>query len=181
VNEDGIGPFDYRDPKYRDFLRNNVEVNHFNSNVQTLRSGMSAYIGAELHFVLHRFPNHPKALETMIRLSERERRDPPKGASHRVECYLYGATVFAPDDPAPRTIYGIYFFRKKNNDEAFEWFSQAHELSPEDVNVNYNLGILYLQRKENEKAAVHAKKAYELGSPPPGLREKLRQAGAWRE
>jgi Flp pilus assembly protein TadD len=181
VNEDGLGPYDYRDPKHTDLLRNNVEVNHFNSNVRTLRGGQTAHIGADLHFVLHRFPNHPRALETMIRLSQRERRDQPRGALHTVECYLYRAAVFAPDDAAPRTLYGIYLFRKKKNDEALEWFNEAYELSPEDVNVNYNLAILYLQRKDNEKAAVHAKKAYELGSPPPGLKEKLRQAGAWKD
>jgi tetratricopeptide (TPR) repeat protein len=181
VNEDGLGPFDYRDPKRADLLYNNVERNHFNSNVQTLRGGQTAAIGADLHFVLHRFPNHPKALETMMRLSERERRERPRGALHDVECYLYRATVFSPYDATAKTLYGIYLLKKKKSDEALVQLNEANALNSEDVNVHYNLGLLHLQQKNYEKAALHAKKAYALGLPLPGLRERLRQAGAWTD
>lgn len=179
VNADGMGPYDYRDPARQDLLHNNVEVHHFNADVEMARKGMSAYIGAELHFVLHRFPNHPRALAAMIRLSDRERTDRPKGASETVECYLYRATLFSPDDGIAKFVYGTYLFKKQRLEEALKELNDANTLNPENANINYNLGLLYLQRKDYEKATLHAKKAYALGFSLPGLREKLRQAGVW--
>ncbi len=36
---------------------------------------------------------------------------------------------------------------------------------------------MYLKEKDYEQAIVHAKKAYELGFPLPGLRNKLMKTG----
>lgn len=43
--------------------------------------------------------------------------------------------------------------------------------------IQYFLGMAYLKRKEFGKASEHAKRAYELGYPLPGLRNKLAAAG----
>lgn len=46
--------------------------------------------------------------------------------------------------------------------------------SPE---IHYFLGLVYLKLKDLDDAAVHAKLAYELGYPLPGLRQQLEAAG----
>ena len=60
-------------------------------------------------------------------------------------------------------------------------FTAAVELAPEDPTINYNAGLAYLKKKEYDKARQHAKKAYELGFPLPGLKNKLVEAGKWDE
>jgi tetratricopeptide (TPR) repeat protein len=43
--------------------------------------------------------------------------------------------------------------------------------------IHYFLGMAYLKQKNLDKAAEHAKVAYSLGYPLPGLRNKLARAG----
>ena len=40
---------------------------------------------------------------------------------------------------------------------------------------------MYVKKKEYEKASAHAQKAYALGFPLPGLKNKLKAAGKWKE
>lgn len=47
----------------------------------------------------------------------------------------------------------------------------------ESAELQYALGLSYLDAKQYEEAREHARKAYELGYPLPGLRDKLRTAG----
>jgi len=47
--------------------------------------------------------------------------------------------------------------------------------------VALNLGIVYLDLGDKDKALASAKKAYNLGAQLPGLRERLRKAGVWKE
>ena len=179
VNGDGIGPFDYNNPNNATWLRN-VDGNHFNHDVRTLRKGQSsAFVGADLHFILHRFPNHHRALDAMMRLSDKEKKARPAGASETLECYLYRAAVFAPEDPIPVTIYGIHLLKLGKRKEALEQLTAAEKLKPDDRNVHYNLGLLYFDEKNYAKSREHAKRAYELGFPLGGLRSKLQSVGAW--
>ncbi len=60
-----------------------------------------------------------------------------------------------------------------------EQYQEAFRLQPEDATTNYNLGLMYLKEKDYEQAIVHAKTAYELGFPLPGLRNKLMKTGKW--
>jgi tetratricopeptide (TPR) repeat protein len=45
--------------------------------------------------------------------------------------------------------------------------------------IHYNLGLLDLELGNTESAVAHAKEAYALGHPLPGLKRKLVQAHAW--
>lgn len=47
----------------------------------------------------------------------------------------------------------------------------------ESAELQYALGLSYLDAKQYEQAREHATKAYELGYPLPGLRDKLKAAG----
>ena len=46
---------------------------------------------------------------------------------------------------------------------------------------NYNIGLLLHDIKEYDKSLAHARKAYELGFELPGLRNKLKGSGHWRD
>jgi tetratricopeptide (TPR) repeat protein len=179
VNGDGIGPFDYRDGSKRNWLAN-VNANHFNNDVRSLRKGQSsAHIAGDLHFILHRFPNHPGALEAMIRLGERQKRAKPSGAIETVECYIYRAALFAPGDVNVRALYGLYLSKAGKRKQALEQLVAANKLAPDSRNIHYNLGLLYFDEKDYDKAKEHAKRAYDLGFPLEGLKKKLQSVGAW--
>ncbi len=51
----------------------------------------------------------------------------------------------------------------------------------DDANVHYNLGLAYVDLKQYDKALLSAHKAYQLGFPLMGLKNRLQRAGAWRE
>jgi tetratricopeptide (TPR) repeat protein len=58
-------------------------------------------------------------------------------------------------------------------------FKEANGLLGDDLNVHYNLGLAYFELKDYDQALEHAKRAYALGHPLPGLRDKLKRAGKW--
>jgi len=43
--------------------------------------------------------------------------------------------------------------------------------------IQYNLGLVLLELGDIEEAQIAARKAYELGYPLPGLRNKLKRMG----
>ena len=47
--------------------------------------------------------------------------------------------------------------------------------------LQYNLGLAYLDVKQYDEALSHAHRAYEMGVTLPGLRNRLKAAGQWRE
>ncbi len=176
----GYGPFDYRTatPEQKRL----VEGAHFTPGVESLLKGHSSeYVGADIDYTLRAFPNHPRALMAMVRLSEKEKRDRPRGATYTVECYFDRATRFAPDDSMVLLIKGIYLLRKGDSKAAAQEMENAQKMGLEDPNLDYNLGLAYLELGQHEKALKHAKRAYAYGHPLPALREKLVKAGIWKE
>jgi tetratricopeptide (TPR) repeat protein len=119
----------------------------------------------------------------MTRLAEREKTERPLGARFTVACYFARAVEFAPDDGAVRVLYGIYLSRRGHKNEALEHLQAAQKLlaDADNPNLHYNLGLAYFELKDYDKALAHAKKAYELGFPLPGLRDKLKRAGKWHD
>jgi tetratricopeptide (TPR) repeat protein len=179
VNPGGNGPFDYTDPAYSKQARG-VERNHFNQDVQLLRKGQTgAYVGSELAFILNYFPNHHRALDAMMRLADKTRKQRPNGALMNVECYLERATLFAPEDAVAKMLYGVHLFKLGKRKAALEQLTAANELRPDDRNIHYNLGLLYFEEKNYGKAKEHAKVAYDMSFPLEGLKKKLKSVGAW--
>jgi tetratricopeptide (TPR) repeat protein len=155
-----------------------IDTTHFTAEVQNLQRGATtAYVGSELEFLLDIFPNHHRALETLIRLSFKERTDRPKGTKHTVDCYFQRGIEIAPDDGMVHVLYGVYLSRAGKKDDALKQLLAAEKTRPNDGNVHYNLGLIYFEKKDYEKAADHARKAYSLGFSLPGLREKLAGVG----
>jgi len=171
------GLYDYADPVIRRTKLIVVEIEHFTPDVQNLVSGRS---GGDINYVLVSFPNHYPALVAMSKLSLREKTTRPDGAQFTIECYFDRAIRFKPGDGIVRMIYGNYLLKLGGrSDDVIEQYHEAVRLEPENANINYNIGLLYLKKKDYELAIIHAKKAYELGFPLPGLRNKLVKSGKW--
>ena len=185
--KNAYGPFDYTDSANRS--GNNasqsplelVESAHFTPSVEHLIKGNTASLGGDLAYTLRVFPNHHRALMSIGKLALRDKKLRADGASYSVECFFDRAIRFKPDDGVVRMVYGIYLSQSGNLEKAIEQMEEAVRLQPENANVNYNLGLLYMKKKNYEQANIYAKKAYKLGFPLPGLKNKLIDAGKWSE
>ena len=76
-------------------------------------------------------------------------------------------------------LYGIYFHKNGDLDEALEKYQKALEIEPGSAEAHYNVGLLHVDRGELESAVGHAQRAYELGYPLHGLKNRLQREGAW--
>jgi len=173
------GPFDYRTRKAELKI---VEDFHFTPDVETLRHGAStATLGGDLDYTLRASPNHHRALMSMVNLAIKTKSEKPLGPRYSVDCYFDRAMRFAGDDGPVRIIYGIYLYRIGKKVDARRILEDARKIDDDDPNLHYNLGIVYLDLGDKDKALASAKKAYNLGAQLPGLRERLRKAGIWKE
>ena len=98
-----------------------------------------------------------------------------------------GAMLFRARDrihtgrPEVRLISGIYLMRRGAKDEALKQLEAAHGKVGDDPNLNYNLGLAYFDAGQYDRALDYAKKAYALGFPLDGLKNKLKKAGKWQD
>lgn len=169
------GPLDFRNPGPEGFPL--VENAHFTAEVENGISGSTGPIGGDIDYTLRAIPNHHRALETIGKISIRDKKVQMEGARYPTECYYERAIRFAPTDGIVRAIYGNYLARLGRNDEAIRMFLAGSELAPDNATISYNLGLLYMKTKQYDKAAEYASKAYSNGFPLPGLRNQLAQVG----
>lgn len=176
----GYGPFDFR--KATAAQRDLVESAHFTTEVELLvRGKTSENIGHDIDYTLRAFPNNPRALISMSRLSLREKRSTPRGAQYSIDCYLERAMRFQPDDPMPPMVAGVHYAQMKQRDKALGYLQRASLIADGDPNLHYNLALGYLEAGDLDASMRHARIAYAAGYPLPGLRDRLRAAGAWRD
>jgi len=171
---------DYTDPIDREGLTV-VEQFHFTPSVEGLIKGASGPLGGDIGYTLDRFPNHHRALAAMMKLALRDKNRKPHGAHYTIDCYFERATRFRPNDARVRTLFGSYLLAVGQPDAAVEQLEQAATLEPSNPTAHYNLGLLYVQKKQYDKARASAHKAYEMGFPLPGLKNKLVAAGQWQD
>ena len=175
----GYGPFDYRTD--RDKLEI-VEQYHFTPQVEALiRGSSSMHIGADLAYTLNAFPNHHRALMSVMRYGEKLKTPQPEDMQYSVECYFRRALRFRPDDAVARMIYATFLTTKGRPSDALRELGQVEKTAGDNAFTYYNLGLIYVDMKEYEKALTQAHKAMALGFNRTGLRDKLMQAGKWRE
>ncbi|HEY0587557.1 MAG TPA: tetratricopeptide repeat protein [Pseudoduganella sp.] len=158
-----------------------VETFHFGPQVETLQRGMSGALGGDIGYTLAHFPNHPRALSAMARLALRTGKNRPPGAMHTVECYFERAIAFVPADGVTRALFGAYLLSLRRDADAIAQLQAALEIQPGNASAWYNLGLAQVRRKDWPAALDAAHKAYGLGFPLPGLRQKLKAARAWRD
>ncbi len=175
---EGRSPHDYRDPKNAAFLRQ-TNQNHFNSNVENLRKGLSSSVGADLNFTLRAFPNHHRALFSLVRFYEKAKIERLPDMTYAIPCYFERAMEFQPEDPTVRLLYAKYLAARGEHAKAAAQLQEADRLDPGNPNVKYNLGLELFELKRYDEAGVLAKQAYDMGFPYPGLKNKLQGVGKW--
>ncbi|MEO5933416.1 MAG: tetratricopeptide repeat protein [Duganella sp.] len=157
-----------------------VEQFHFTPDVEGLVKGTSGPLGGDIGYTLEHFPNHHRALGAMTRLALRDKNRKPNGASYTIDCYFERAIQFRPKDAKVRSLFGSYLLALGQADAALDQLEQAAALKPDNPTAHYNLGLIYLKKKDYDKARASADKAYGMGFPLPGLKNKLVAAGQWR-
>jgi len=171
------GPFDYNNPAQRQNEIALVEKYHWDVNVEELKRGKSSvYVLEDLDFILRYVPNHHRALNAVARY---ELAGSNMTGFYPAECYFRRAVQFKPDDGQTYLVLGIYRYRKKEYDQAIDAYERAITLMPESPEPHYNLALLHLALGDLARARERATLAYRLGYPLPGLKRKLRAAGAW--
>ena len=155
-----------------------VESFHFTKEVETLVRGASGTVAGDLDYTLERFPNHHRALATMVRYARRKGSSQP-GTRYPVECYFERALRFNPRDVQVHNLYAGFLLAQKRDNEALAQLQKVVEFDPANATAHYNLGLLYFKRKAYEKSREHAQQAYSRGFPLQGLKNKLEQAKKW--
>lgn len=168
------GPFDYYKPA-PDRLLENVEKYHLSLGHDKARKGQYEYAWSEFAFMLHYFPNHPKALQAIADLSVQL--EQPQRANR----YFERALRLYPDHSSTYKLYGIYLHKTQKYAHAISQYEKALALKPDAPEVHYNLGLSYLALKEYSKANEQAQIAYQNGYPLPALRHRLQAVKAWKE
>jgi tetratricopeptide (TPR) repeat protein len=176
------GPFDYSNPvHYRERLPI-VERAHFNRDVESLRRGQTSHLpGEDLDYTLRAFPNHHRALYSMLQYHRRHpQAAKPPGTRYRAICWFQRAVVFAPHDPVAHMLYGLFLSQSGDGEGARRQFELSVALEPDSAEAHYNYGLVLVDLGDYDKALEHAHRAYALGFPLPGLRNKLTRAGHWK-
>lgn len=178
--KNAFGPFDYRraTTQYTAEIKL-VEHGHFGADVQAGLDNSAGKFGANLDYALRAFPNHARVLTTLSQFALKQKRVVLAGAKYPVECYFDRAIRFAPDDGTVRAIYGSYLYARGQVDMATRMYEKAYELLPLNAGINYNLALAYVSQNDYAKGNYHAQRAYALGFPLPGLKNKLVAAGKW--
>ncbi len=176
--QNAYGPYDYRSDKDKLPI---VVGAHFTPEVENLIKGTTGQIGGDIDYTLRAIPNHPAALLAMVRLGVKEKTNMPRGARYTVECYLNRANRFRNDDSMVKMIYASYLAKNGKGNDALKYLNDAADLGEESANLYYNIGLIYLDLKQYDKSLENAHRAYKMGFPLPGLRDRLKKAGKWSE
>ena len=154
-------------------LLHNVEKFHLKQGDEKIRENRYGPALADFDFILRYFPNHPQALmrtsEICIKIDK---------ISLGKE-YFDKAVAIAPRRAPTYVLYGIYLHKIGEFGKAVEKYSKALEILPDSAEIHYNMGLAYLEANKLELAKEQADKAYALGFPLPGLKNKLVRKGAW--
>jgi len=165
------GPFDYTNPIHFKEKLPRVEQYHFTRNVELLIQGESGPIGSDIFYTLKKFPNHHRALYSMMKYSQQNKLD--YNSMFTMECWFKRAIYFKPNDAMVYMLMGIYLHKKKEYSNAEKKYLYALTLQPKNAEISYNLGLLYFDELKLEKAKQYAIIAYQNGYPLNGLKNKL--------
>ena len=176
-----FGPYDYRVERGNNLSL--VEGAHFTPPVEALIKGNAGYIGGDLDYTLRAFPNHHRALMSVMRYGEKMKKPHPSDLRYSVECYLERAVRFRPDDGIARMLYSMFLAKGNRVPEAIKQLDIAASNAENQDNpfTHYNLGLNYMDLKEYAKAEEQAHKAYGMGFLQPELKDRLKALGKWTD
>lgn len=168
---DSLGPWDYTNPETHQYLPR-VEGSYFPQHVENL-SGDPTQGAISAAKTLRVYPNHHRALYTVMRYYRDYPNDKHDNKIYTMECLFKRANFFSPSDPMVYMLNGMYYHWNSDFVGSKMKYLQAYELAPENPQINYNLGLMYYDQGDYENAAKHAEIAYDGGYPLQGLRKKL--------
>lgn len=174
-----FGPYDYRVEQGE--KRKIVETNHFTWNVESLLRGNTGSLGGEIAYTLRAFPNHHRALVAMMNLGSKLKTAQPPGAGVSVECFFTRAVTFRPDDVVARMLYAKYLTAGARKADALKQLEFADFHAKDNGFSHYNIGLIYLDLGQHDEALVQAHRALALEFTRPELKDRLQQAGKWKE
>lgn len=157
-------------------LLGNVEKFHLPGCSEGMKTRRYEPALADCEFILRYFPNHPTALLAAADICiawKSPRCIADRYFEQAIEVNSHAATTYVTK--------GIYLLRANRPAEAVESLKQAVEISPNSINAQYNIGLAYFETKQYQRSNEHAQRAYALGAPVPGLRDRLKKAGYWKE
>jgi hypothetical protein len=156
-------------------LLRSVERFHVIRAESEIRSKYYVPARADLDFALRYFPNHPQGLLLMVQLCSEY-----KQQACDLDLIFERAIAVNPDVAGTYTTQGVYLHRVKRYSDSIKSYQRALELDPDSMNAHYNIALAYLELKDYKRANEHAQRAYALGAPVPGLRERLNHLGQWK-
>lgn len=172
------GPFDYRVD--RDKLEI-VEWGHFRPATEQLIKPRFSSFGADLAYTLKAFPNHHRALNTLIRLYDREPGVMPNEGEYSYSCWFERAMRFRPDDLIVRMLWASFLSKTKRDPQAVLELDYVAAVAGDDGFTHYNAGLLYAKVGEHAKALREAHRAMALGFERTDLRDLLVKGGHWTD
>ena len=178
--ENHYGPYDFRTDKPKLPI---VDGAHFTPAVEALIRGTTSSEGpgADLNYTLTAFPNHHRALISVMNYGEKLKSAQPKDLALSVECYFERAVRFRPDDSVARMIYATFLAKKRREADANQQLEQVAFAARDNAFTLYNMGLIYFDMKNYDKALEMAHKAYGLGFGRTDLRDQLKKVGKWVE
>ena len=185
----GYGPFDYTNYDHFTTKLEIVESAHFTREVEALVAGKSSFLIGDLDYTLRVFPNHHRALASIAKYEFHVEHAQQTLENHiPIMCYFENAMIFKPTDGVVRLIYAAYHHRKGMAEKRKELlesaeiqYNNALKLMPNSAEVHYNMGLFYYDLNKLNLAVMHGHKAYDLGFPLPGLKDKLIKKGVWEK
>ncbi len=176
-----FGPFDYMQRASLQGQLEVVEESHFSEGVESLHQGQTTTALGDLHYTLSAWPNHHRALNSVLKYRLQNMAEWPEDAREPpAECYLQRAINFSPNDAKPYMMYALLMHKAAQYDKALTAYQSAIRLLPNDVVTQYNMGLTLVELKKYEEAKTVAEKVYAAGFPLPGLKKKLIAAGYWK-
>ena len=174
------GPYDYTNPSHFTEKLPVVEQFHFSREQELSTFKPNSKEKVDFDYTLRAFPNHHRALMSLVRWLKNHDRDAWQGRM-RAECYFYRALAWRPRDSVARMIFALYLHQNQRLAEAEQQYQNAVKIQPDYAEAHYNLGLLYADQKRWPEALASAHRAYALNYPLPGLKKRLLEAKAWRE
>lgn len=100
------------------------------------------------------------------------------GDEQRAMEFLTEAIAAQPKASSPYVLAAIIFRDNDQYDDAVDILLQGNEATEgQSAELQYVLGLTYADMGNLDQAVVHAREAYRLGYPLPGLARKLQRAG----
>ena len=102
------------------------------------------------------------------------------GNAAKGEAVLRDVQSAQPNAARPYVALALLLKRQGKLPEAVRWLERGNRTTEfKSAEINYTLGLFLIDQKRFEEAKECAVRAYALGYPLPGLKEKLRRAGHW--